>query len=193
MIPCARKVRRLNPLSSSADPVAGVQFLSLIIERCPKDKLNRQAGTSFMITPAFAASNSHTPVHVLATFYCSKLEDTETITPALKGLSHLVKSPSLASSDVPDVINAYVVCSISSRVYHGLFQPVYPRQDASARPVHSFLRFQHNRNFDKILSDRFKSHGRSVCGRVCLVSIGGKGSKESYGCLRHCTRGAHRT
>ncbi|KAL4078711.1 RNAPII transcription regulator C-terminal-domain-containing protein [Scleroderma yunnanense] len=66
----------------------GVQLLSLIIEGCPKDKLNRQA------------------VHVLATFYCSKLEDPETITPALKGLSHLVKVSALASSDVPDILNA---------------------------------------------------------------------------------------
>ncbi|KAG6329826.1 hypothetical protein ID866_9262, partial [Astraeus odoratus] len=62
----------------------GVQFLSLTIEGYPKDKFNRQA----------------------ATFLCSKLEDTETITPALKGLSHLVKCPALASSDVPDIINA---------------------------------------------------------------------------------------
>ena len=138
--------------SSSADTIAGVQFLSLVIERCPKDKLNRQAGKSSMTIPAIAASISHTPVHVLATFYCSKLEDTETITPALKGLSHLVKSPSLASSDVPDVINAYVSCSIFSRVYHGLHQPVHPRQDASTHPVHSFLRFQHNRNPDNIPS-----------------------------------------
>ncbi|KAL4065949.1 ARM repeat-containing protein [Scleroderma citrinum] len=64
------------------------RLLSLIIEGCPKDKLNRQA------------------VHVLATFYCSKLEDPETITPALKGLSHLVKVSALASSDVPDILNA---------------------------------------------------------------------------------------
>ncbi|KAI5999407.1 ARM repeat-containing protein [Pisolithus orientalis] len=67
---------------------SSVQFLSLVIEGYPKEKLNRQA------------------VHVLATFYCTKLEDTETITPALRGLSHLVKSPALASSDVPDLLNA---------------------------------------------------------------------------------------
>lgn len=66
----------------------GVQFLSLVIEGYPKEKLNRQA------------------VHVLATFYCTKLEDTETITPALRGLSHLVKCPALASSDVPDLLSA---------------------------------------------------------------------------------------
>ncbi|KAI6113119.1 ARM repeat-containing protein [Pisolithus sp. B1] len=66
----------------------GVQFLSLVIEGYPKEKLNRQA------------------VHVLVTFYCTKLDDTETITPALKGLSHLVQSPALGSSDIPDLLNA---------------------------------------------------------------------------------------
>ncbi|KAF9245349.1 ARM repeat-containing protein [Melanogaster broomeanus] len=66
----------------------GVQFLSLVIEQCPKDKLNRQA------------------VRVLATFYCSKLEDTETITPALKGISHLVRFPSFSSTEVSDVLSA---------------------------------------------------------------------------------------
>ncbi|KAI5995445.1 ARM repeat-containing protein [Pisolithus albus] len=66
----------------------GVQFLSLVIEGCPKEKLNRQA------------------VHVLVTFYRTKLDDTETITPALEGLSHLVRSPALGSSDIPDLLNA---------------------------------------------------------------------------------------
>ncbi|KAH7881782.1 ARM repeat-containing protein [Phlebopus sp. FC_14] len=69
----------------------GVRFLSLVLERCPKDKLNRQA------------------VRVLATFYCSKLEDIETITPALQGLSHLVKFPLLSSSDISDIFSALFV------------------------------------------------------------------------------------
>ncbi|KAH0836552.1 ARM repeat-containing protein [Lanmaoa asiatica] len=66
----------------------GVQILALVIERCPRDKLNRQA------------------VRVLTTFYCSKLEDTETITPALSGLSHLVTFPSFSSLEVSDVLFA---------------------------------------------------------------------------------------
>ncbi|KAG6381494.1 Dos2-interacting transcription regulator of RNA-Pol-II-domain-containing protein [Boletus reticuloceps] len=66
----------------------GVQMLSLVIERCPRDKLNRQA------------------VRVLTTFYCSKLEDTETITPALRGLSHLVTFPSFSSLEVSDVLSS---------------------------------------------------------------------------------------
>ncbi|KAF8449157.1 ARM repeat-containing protein [Boletus edulis BED1] len=66
----------------------GVQMLSLVIERCPRDKLNRQA------------------VRVLTTFYCSKLEDTETITPALRGLSHLVTFSSFSSLEVSDVLSS---------------------------------------------------------------------------------------
>ncbi|KIJ20729.1 hypothetical protein PAXINDRAFT_160240 [Paxillus involutus ATCC 200175] len=77
-------------LTSAEDALRtkGVRFLSLVIEQCPKDKLNRQA------------------VRVLATFYCSKLEDTETITPALKGLSYLVSFPSFSSNEVSDVLSA---------------------------------------------------------------------------------------
>ncbi|KIK80675.1 hypothetical protein PAXRUDRAFT_833382 [Paxillus rubicundulus Ve08.2h10] len=77
-------------LTSAEDALRtkGVRFLSLVIEQCPKDKLNRQA------------------VRVLVTFYCSKLEDTETITPALKGLSHLVSFPSFSSNEVSDTLSA---------------------------------------------------------------------------------------
>ncbi|KAF8836738.1 ARM repeat-containing protein [Paxillus ammoniavirescens] len=77
-------------LTSAEDALRtkGVRFLSLVIEQCPKDKLNRQT------------------VRVLATFYCSKLEDTETITPALKGLSYLVSFPSFSSNEVSDVLSA---------------------------------------------------------------------------------------
>ncbi|KAF8557709.1 ARM repeat-containing protein [Imleria badia] len=66
----------------------GVQLLSLVIERCPRDKTGRQA------------------VRVLTTFYCSKLEDTETITPALSGLSYLVTFPSFSSLEASDVLFA---------------------------------------------------------------------------------------
>ncbi|KAG9312861.1 ARM repeat-containing protein [Chiua virens] len=68
-----------------------------VIERCPKEKLNRQA------------------VRVLTTFYGSKLEDTETITPALEGLSHLVTFPSFSTLEVSDVLTAWV--SLMKRRY----------------------------------------------------------------------------
>ena len=45
-------------------------------------------------------------VRTLVAFYCGKLEDTETIIPALKGLVTLTKLPLFASSDAIEVIQA---------------------------------------------------------------------------------------
>ncbi|KAG1764825.1 ARM repeat-containing protein [Suillus occidentalis] len=66
----------------------GVEFLSSILGRCPHERLNRQA------------------IRVLTTFYCSKLEDLETIIPALNGLSYLVKFPNIQSAEAKDILNA---------------------------------------------------------------------------------------
>ncbi|KAG0699928.1 RNAPII transcription regulator C-terminal-domain-containing protein, partial [Suillus ampliporus] len=63
----------------------GVEFLSSVLGRCPHERLN---------------------LRVLTTFYCSKLEDLETIIPALKGLSYLVKFPNIQSAEVKDILNA---------------------------------------------------------------------------------------
>lgn len=43
---------------------------------------------------------------VLVTFYCGKLDDTETIMPALKGLATLASLATCTSSDVEDIIRA---------------------------------------------------------------------------------------
>ncbi|KAK0501497.1 ARM repeat-containing protein [Armillaria luteobubalina] len=66
----------------------GVEFLSLVLDRCPPEKLTRQS------------------VRVLAMFYCSKLEDTETIIPALKGLLSLSRHINCTKEDVPVIIRA---------------------------------------------------------------------------------------
>ncbi|KAI0629374.1 ARM repeat-containing protein [Trametes polyzona] len=66
----------------------GVEFLSLVLAKCPPEKLSRQS------------------VRVLTTFYCGKLEDTETIIPALKGLVTLTKLPAFAATDALEVIRA---------------------------------------------------------------------------------------
>ncbi|KAH9930313.1 ARM repeat-containing protein [Fomitopsis serialis] len=66
----------------------GVEFLSLVISKCPPEKLHRQS------------------VRVLVSFYCGKLEDTETIIPALKGLVSLTAMPAFASADAIEVMNA---------------------------------------------------------------------------------------
>ncbi|OSD04782.1 ARM repeat-containing protein [Trametes coccinea BRFM310] len=66
----------------------GVEFLSRVLARCSPEKLNRQA------------------VRVLVSFYCGKLEDTETIVPALKGLVTLTKLPAFTSPDAIEVVQA---------------------------------------------------------------------------------------
>ncbi|KAI0372603.1 ARM repeat-containing protein [Pilatotrama ljubarskyi] len=66
----------------------GVELLSLVLAKCPPEKLNRQS------------------VRVLTTFYSGKLEDTETIIPAIKGLATLTKLPAFTSSDALEVIKA---------------------------------------------------------------------------------------
>ncbi|KAF7308252.1 ARM repeat-containing protein [Mycena chlorophos] len=64
----------------------GVEFLSTVIVKCPPNALNRQS------------------VKVLSTFFCDKLDDTETIVPALKGLASL---PAICSdADAETIIQA---------------------------------------------------------------------------------------
>ncbi|KAJ7289243.1 ARM repeat-containing protein [Mycena rebaudengoi] len=63
----------------------GVDFLATVIGRCPENALNKQS------------------VKVLTAFFCDKLDDTETIVPALKGLSNL---PSGTSNEALVAINA---------------------------------------------------------------------------------------
>ncbi|KAJ7117461.1 Dos2-interacting transcription regulator of RNA-Pol-II-domain-containing protein [Mycena epipterygia] len=64
----------------------GVDFLATVIGRCPENTLNRQS------------------VKVLTAFFCDKLDDTETIVPALKGLASL--PPICSASDALVIINA---------------------------------------------------------------------------------------
>ncbi|KAJ7923545.1 ARM repeat-containing protein [Mycena leptocephala] len=64
----------------------GVDFLATVIVRCPQNTLNKQS------------------VKVLSAFFCDKLDDTETIVPALKGLASL--PPICSSSDALVIINA---------------------------------------------------------------------------------------
>lgn len=45
-------------------------------------------------------------VRVLTNFYCEKLDDTETIIPALKGLVTLTDLPTFSSSDATSVVQA---------------------------------------------------------------------------------------
>ena len=53
-------------------------------------------------------------VRVLTTFYCGKLDDTETIVPSLDGLATLVTLPQFTASDALEVVKAFVLNSIRS-------------------------------------------------------------------------------
>jgi Dos2-interacting transcription regulator of RNA-Pol-II len=45
---------------------------------------------------------------VLVTYYCEKLDDTETIIPALRGILVLARLPSCPSNDATTILRAYV-------------------------------------------------------------------------------------
>ena len=45
---------------------------------------------------------------MLTTFYCGKLDDTETIVPSLQGLMTLVTLPQFTSGDALEVVKAFV-------------------------------------------------------------------------------------
>lgn len=66
----------------------GVELLSLVLEKCPPAKLTRQS------------------VRVLTPFYCGKLDDSETIVPALQGILTLVKLPTFGAPEATGVIDA---------------------------------------------------------------------------------------
>ena len=51
-------------------------------------------------------TDSSQAVRVLTAFMCSKLEDLETIVPALKGINALASQPSFAATDAVDVTRA---------------------------------------------------------------------------------------
>ncbi|KAI0686671.1 ARM repeat-containing protein [Cytidiella melzeri] len=77
-------------LTSEEDDVRnkGVELLTQIIDQSPSDKLNRQS------------------VRVLVTFMCEKLDDTDTIIPALKALKALVSKDAFTAADAVEVSKA---------------------------------------------------------------------------------------
>ncbi|KAJ6614174.1 Dos2-interacting transcription regulator of RNA-Pol-II-domain-containing protein [Mycena sp. CBHHK59/15] len=75
----------------------GVDFLAAVIGRCQENSLNRQS------------------VKVLTVFFCDKLDDTETIVPALKGLSFLSRLPTCSSNDALVMLNGQVFTHVKMR------------------------------------------------------------------------------
>jgi DNA repair/transcription protein MET18/MMS19 len=83
----------------------GVEFLSAVLHTYPPEKLNRQSGVHH-IFEVQCAGLDFGKASVLTVFYCHKLEDTETIVPALKGLAPLVKCQANGSDCAIDVLRA---------------------------------------------------------------------------------------
>ena len=81
--------------------------MSLVIASCPADKMNRQSGEPY-VQYHFTVTKFDLLVKVLVHFMCGKLEDTETIIPALKALTSLVTQPAFTSTDAVDVVKALV-------------------------------------------------------------------------------------
>ena len=54
----------------------------------------------------------------MVAFYCGKLDDTETIIPALKGLIPLTAMPAFSSTDAIEVMRAYVVSLDGAHTHH---------------------------------------------------------------------------
>ncbi|KAF8517882.1 ARM repeat-containing protein [Hysterangium stoloniferum] len=78
-------VKALGEYLTSEDDATrakGVGFLSAVIAKCPADKITKQSS------------------HVLVKFFCGKLDDSDTIIPALRGLVPLTANKSLTSDDV---------------------------------------------------------------------------------------------
>ncbi|KAI9444495.1 ARM repeat-containing protein [Lactarius indigo] len=63
----------------------GVEFLALVVGKSPLEKFNHQS------------------IKVLVAFFVSKLEDTETIIPALKGILAVTRIPALSVENVIDI------------------------------------------------------------------------------------------
>ena len=80
-------------------------------------------------------------VHVLTVFYCDKLDDTDTIIPALKGLAPLTSNTSFTSDDAVTSIKAWVLVMIWVRyLILNLFCQNFPACCyESSRAIHAFL------------------------------------------------------
>ena len=88
-----------------------------------------------LIYPWFSIFDPDVPsipqVQVLTTFYCGKLDDTETIVPSLQGLMTLVTLPPFTSGDALEVVKAFVpkFCYFTYENLAVISQVILPRQN----------------------------------------------------------------
>lgn len=85
---------------------SGVEFLSLVLGHCPAEKLNPQSGKQLTVVAKILADIVGVPVRVFTSFYCEKLNDTETVIPALRGLVTLTALPSFSSFEATNIVQA---------------------------------------------------------------------------------------
>ena len=105
-----------------------MEFLSLVISRCPPERINRQSSTSSAVLKGYKP-NKLASAKVLVKFMSEKLDDTDTIIPALKGLASLVTLPAFTSVEAVDVMKAYgysriFIVKIVTKSFHSLFAHV---------------------------------------------------------------------
>lgn len=84
----------------------GVEFLSLVLANCTPESLTEKT-SAIALHRLLPIMNPSDLAHRLSVFYCSKLEDTETIIPALKGLISLAKLSSCTAEDAIIIVKAY--------------------------------------------------------------------------------------
>ena len=82
----------------------GVEFLSLVLQRSPPETMNRQSGVYSNSSLQILSLRRMTKVRVLTKFYCEKLDDSETVKPALNGILTLVSLPTFSPPEATTVI-----------------------------------------------------------------------------------------
>lgn len=96
----------------------GVDFLSLVLARFPPEKLKSHSGEFGVVIGVCRKGLIVTHlVKVLVTFFRGKLDDTETIIPALRGLVALVAKPAFGSNDAIEVVRGSVLTSCSQSLF----------------------------------------------------------------------------
>jgi DNA repair/transcription protein MET18/MMS19 len=84
----------------------GVEFLALVVGKCPPESFNIHSGVCYVAEVVFYLRSFNDLVKVLVAFFASKLEDTETIIPALKGILAITRIPALTPENVVDICAA---------------------------------------------------------------------------------------
>lgn len=107
--------QRVRPFPSQTWTLHPIYLVNQVLDFCRpyyikaiSQRIVRQVSHNPFSSSWLRLKVSRSSVHALTLFYCGKLDDTETIVPALDGLVALSKQPNLSSEDAVAVIRAYV-------------------------------------------------------------------------------------